>query len=74
MLLCNGRVGETYLVKSVHLPEHLEKRLEALGVTVGTAVTVLNKKGHGILAVKFRGTRFAWGSRISGSIEVVEPS
>ena len=69
-MLSDGIVGSTYLVSSMHLPEKLQKRLEALGMTVGTPVSVLNRKGKGILIVKFRGTRFALGTSISRNIEV----
>ena len=37
----------------------LERRLEALGMTRQTAISVLNRKGKGILIIKLRGTRFA---------------
>lgn len=70
MQLCDGTVGHTYQVRSIHLPEKTEKRLEALGMIPGTSVTILSKKGRGILITKFRGTRFAMGNNVSGNIEV----
>ena len=70
MLLCDGNVNSTYYVKSLHLSEKLAKRLEALGITQGTPVSIMNKKGQGILIVKFRGSRFALGKNISRNIEV----
>ena len=48
----------------------LEKRLEALGMTSGTSVAVLNSKNKGVLIVKVRGTRFALGRNITKNIVV----
>ena len=33
MLLKDAQIGETYIVKSIHLPFQLERRLESLGMT-----------------------------------------
>ena len=68
MLLKDAQIGETYIVKSIHLPFQLERRLESLGMTKETPVSVLNRKGKGIL--KLRGTRFALGYNITKNIEV----
>ena len=50
----------------------MERRLEALGMTRGTPVSVLSRKGKGILIIKLRGTRFALGYNITRNIEVKE--
>ena len=70
MYLCDGRIGNDYKVKDIKLPVNMEKRLEALGMTRGTSVAVLNSKSHGILIVKVRGTRFAFGRNITENILV----
>ena len=70
MYLCNGRIGSNYQISGIELPTNMEKRLEALGMTNGTAVTVLNSKNHGVLIVKVRGTRFALGRNITRNILV----
>lgn len=70
MCLCNGKVGSSYSVEDIRLPLQIEKRLEALGMTRGTAVSILNGKSRGILIVKIRGTRFALGRNISKNIAV----
>ena len=49
MYLCDGTIGNNYKVQDIKLPVNIEKRLEVLGMTRGTPVTVLNSKGHGIL-------------------------
>ena len=69
-MLSKSDVGKTYVVTGMDLPEMIQRRLEALGLTLGTPLTVLSSKGKGILIVKFRGTRFALGNRISEKIEV----
>ena len=61
MLLKDAKIGRAYTVKSIHLPFQLERRLEALGMTRQTAISVLNRKGKGILIIKLRGIRFALG-------------
>lgn len=70
MYLCDGKVGSHYKVSDIELPANIEKRLEALGMTRGTSVAVLNSKSQGILIVKIRGTRFALGRNISKNIVV----
>ncbi len=71
MTLDKGTPGEEYAVQALSLPEAVAHRLEALGMTVGTRVTVLENKGRGILVVKVRGTRFAVGRGITRKIEVM---
>ena len=63
MKLYEGNIGATYLVKSVHVDEAINRRLEALGVNENTPLLVI---------IKVRGTRLALGRRITGGIEVKE--
>ena len=72
MKLYEGNIGETYLVKSVHVDEAINRRLEALGVNENTPLLVMNKKNSGTMIIKVRGTRLALGRRITGGIEVTE--
>lgn len=72
MTLDQGVIQGKYTVESLHLPLKLEKRLEALGMTRGTSVSVMNAKNHGTLIIKVRGTRFAVGKAISKNITVRE--
>lgn len=70
MYLCDGKIGNEYKVEDIELPTNIEKRLEALGMTQGTSVAVLNSKNHGVLIVKIRGARFALGRNITKNILV----
>lgn len=70
MYLCNGKIGNEYKVMDMKLPVNMEKRLQALGMTNGTSVAVLNSKSKGVLIVKVRGTRFALGRNITKNIVV----
>ena len=70
MYLCDGKIGNDYKVEDIKLPVNMEKRLEALGMTRGTSVAVLNSKSRGILIVTVRGTRFAFGRNITENILV----
>ena len=71
MTLDKGRPGEEYTVAALSLPQAVEHRLEALGMTMGTKVSVLENKSRGILVLKVRGTRFALGRGITTKIEVL---
>ncbi|XCP86733.1 FeoA domain-containing protein [Roseburia hominis] len=70
MNLKEGKNNRTYEVKMIDLELGLERRLEALGLTEGAKITVLNNDKKGALTVKFRGTRFALGKRIAEHITV----
>ena len=70
MTLDRGTVGESYTVECMDLPQQVTHRLEALGMTVGTKVSVLGSKDKGTLILKVRGTRFAMGRGITEKIEV----
>ena len=72
MTLKQGKNNHTYKILSIHIELKLERRLEALGLTEGTLITVLNNDKHGALTVRFRGTRFAFGRRIADNIDVSE--
>ncbi len=73
MTLDKGLKDNVYIIEKMNLPQNLEKRLEALGMTVGTNITVLANKNLGTLIVKVRGTRFAVGKNISKNINVNKP-
>ena len=49
MYLCDGKIGNEYKVEDIDLPVNIEKRLEALGMTRGTSIAVLNSKSRGVL-------------------------
>ncbi len=70
MSLSEGKPGGRYRIGAICLPANLEKRLEALGMTVGTCIEVLGCKSRGVLIIKVRGTRFALGRSITQNIAV----
>lgn len=70
MFLSEGKVGEQYKVEKLSLMLEVQRRLEALGMTSGAVISVLNNKGNGILIIKLRGTRFALGYNITKNISV----
>lgn len=72
MTLDLGKVEKVYEIQALNLPLKVQKRLEALGLTSGTKIAVLNNKSRGTLIVKVRGTRFAVGKGISKNILVKE--
>lgn len=72
MKLQKGKIQGIYVIEDISLPLQTEKRLEALGMTQGTPVEILNKKSGGTMIVQVRGTRFALGKGITGNIQVAE--
>lgn len=74
MKLKEGLNHHVYRVQKIELELALERRLEALGLTAGSKVTLLNNDKKGSLTVRFRGTRFAMGKRIADHITVEEVS
>ena len=72
MVLKEGKNHHTYKVLSIHIEPQLERRLESLGLTEGSLITVLNNEKKGALTARFRGTRFALGKRIADNIEIAE--
>ena len=72
MQLNEGEKGKKYEVQEMCLQLEIDRRMEALGMTCGTVVTVMNKKRHGAVIVKVRGTRFALGRNIVEHIRVKE--
>ena len=70
MKLIDGIMGDTYHVEVIDLPLQTERRLQALGMTEGTSVTVMNKKKRGAMVIKVRGTRFAVGKHIAEHIHI----
>ena len=72
MTLKEGTNNHTYVVEKIRIELNLERRLEALGLTEGSQITVLNNDKKGALTGKFRGTRFAFGRRIADNIFVKE--
>lgn len=72
MTLKQGINNHQYQVVSISLELQLERRLEALGLTKGARITILNNDKTGALTAKFRGTRFALGRRIAEHITIKE--
>ena len=70
MTLRSIAIGEQCRVGGISLRHDTAKRLEMLGLTNGTLLTLLNKKKNGAIIVKVRGTRFAFGKEIADGIEV----
>lgn len=72
MRLKEGKANNIYIIEQIDIELNLERRLEALGLTEGSKITVLNNDRKGAMTVRFRGTRFAFGKRIADNIFVKE--
>jgi ferrous iron transport protein A len=72
MTLEEGKIGNEYSVLEIKIEGSTKRRLESLGMTEGTKVSVLNNKKNGTLIFKVRGTRLAIGKEIAESIVIKE--
>lgn len=70
MQLSDMKIGQSAVVTKIDLPFTIERRLQALGMTLGTRISVLNRKGRGIMIILLRGTRFALGYNMTRNIGV----
>ena len=74
MTLHSARIGKTYTVKALDLDNATKRRLEALGLTVGTRINVLNRNHGGAVILMVRGSRLAVGAKIAETIHMKEAS
>jgi ferrous iron transport protein A len=74
MTLYSAKIGKTYTVKALDLDEATKRRLEALGLTVGTHINVLNRNYGGAVILMVRGSRLAVGAKIAETIHLKEAS
>lgn len=72
MTLYDTEIGKSYSVEGLYVEPGITRRLQALGLNDGTYISILNRKKHGALIIKVRGTRLALGKHISSNIEVKE--
>lgn len=70
MRLSDCEVGRSCRVIGIELSDKSKRRLEILGMTKNTVVSVLNKKRSGTVIIKVRGARFALGKEIAGGVNV----
>ncbi len=72
MTLTNAKIGIVYKVNLINLDQAIMRRLEALGLTKGTDIKILNRNRGGSVIFKVRGSRLALGRRIAESIQIEE--
>lgn len=70
MTLRSGKIGSTYNVESINLDLVTMRRLEALGITRGTRIRILNRSSGGAVIFVVRGSRLAVGKKIAEAIEI----
>ncbi|MEG1458943.1 MAG: FeoA family protein [Acetivibrio sp.] len=72
MYLTAGSIGNHYEIEQLELEGTILRRLQALGLTVGTRIHVLNNKKGGSVIFMVRGTRLATGKKIADKIRIKE--
>lgn len=68
MVLSDAATGSQYIIEKIELGLKIKRRLQVLGMTNGTKISVLNKKASGPMIIKVRGTRFAVGKKFCDGI------
>lgn len=58
----------------MNLDRSIMRRLEALGLTKGTNIKILNSNSEGAVILMVRGSRLALGSKIAEAIQMKEVS
>lgn len=74
MTLKSAKIGSIYTVESIGLDMATMRRLEALGLTKGTNIRILNHNNSGSVILMVRGSRLALGGKISEAIRMKEVS
>lgn len=74
MTLKNAQIGSVYTVNSLNLDSAVMRRLEALGLTKGTSIKILNRNREGSVILMVRGSRLALGCKIAEEIYMKEAS
>ena len=74
MPLKNAKIGTVYTVKSMNLDRTVTRRLQALGLTKGTSIKILNRNRVGSVIMMVRGSRLALGGKITEAIYMKEVS
>ncbi|MHB8129785.1 MAG: FeoA family protein [Mobilitalea sp.] len=74
MTLQNAKIGVGYTVNSLDLDIATMRRLQALGLTKGTKVKILNRNRGGSVILMVRGSRLALGKKIAETIHAKEAS
>ncbi len=69
MTLKEAQTGDKVNVLKINLDKSVKRRFEVLGMTEGSAVSVINRKSSGTMIINIRGTRFAVGKDFAGGIE-----
>lgn len=74
MTLDKATIGKEYEVEGIELEIAVKRRLEALGITKHTKVTIINKNRSGSIILMVRGSRLALGKAIAQLIYTKENS
>ena len=72
MSIDDGALKTVYEVTGLHVKDEIMRRLEALGITEGTKIRILNRKRNGACIIQVRGTRWAVGRQIAKGIGIKE--
>ena len=70
MKLIDGEKGKSYILKKIDLEGNVKRRLEVLGMTAGTRIDILEKKGKRAVIIRCRSSRFAVGGDFAAGMEV----
>lgn len=69
MNLKDAEIGDKVIIKCINLEQSVKRRFEVLGMTVGSSVSIINRKKSGTMIINIRGTRFAIGKDFAKGID-----
>lgn len=69
MTLKDAKIGNKVVIVNINLEHSVKRRFEVLGMTVGTTVSIINRKKSGTMIINIRGTRFAVGKDFAKGID-----
>ncbi len=72
MKLISAQIGTTHKIEKIELNEKVKRRLQMLGMTNNTEITLLNRKFSGAVIIKMRGTRYALGKKYAEGITLMQ--
>ena len=70
MNLINGEKGSVYKIEKINLNKNVKRRLESIGMTENSTISILNKKKNGAVIIRIRGTRFAMGKIFAEGLQI----
>ena len=70
MALAMVNIGQEVIIRAINWGPKMKKRLESLGLTVGTKVSIISNDSNGAYILNVRGSRLVLGGSVTQQIVV----